>query len=875
VSSSADDGRTGRAILGNWIFDRLTTDLRMGGADVLRLFVDPGILLRTREEERAGGATAGSAPMGDEAPLRVLLPAGPGGAGDQLAALLRAEGCVVRTPNGVVTADGSSAEDWDVAFVVAPPDAGRVMSPAVEGSGAPPARSFALLVERNEEERARAAFAGGVTDIVMTPPRAQDISRFVHGARERKRHEREQEALHEELARLERERQLAGEVTRAAAEAIDPRSLAGAVAEPLSRALAPDLIRCWIWGPDGAASWEIGTHSGRLSQPLRRLEQEILRVLAPGRERDEGRALRADGVELPGSWIAMPILARDALRVLLVIARHEPNRYTPRTARLLYRLAEELSRSVIRGEDRMDDERKLLEAVAAASSEGIAVTDARGNPVLLNAPARLMLNLPLEGEPAQILDQSEGGRMLFYHLSNVMGRSEATTTREFLVEGDTPRRVGVKAIAVRGAAGESRGVVALLDDVTSRREVDLMQSEFVTAISHELRTPLSCVKNYVDMVLDHRAGDVNETQERFLATARRNVDRLTGLIDNLLRLSRSANVSADAALDVVDLGGLASDALDELRAEADERDIELVSAIPPGELEVRGEADRLSEALKLVLREAIKLGSRGARLLVSGTRVDREVLEPPQERGPLPAHRRWVRLGVRMSPTGMEPGESRALFRRFRVHRESEGQPLVPSGLSLALACNLIEVHEGLIWAEPRGKSDLVFQIILPINGPSMRRGEIAERVTGLIERCRQNRVPVSLVVLRMRSPAEGAGEEARASDGQRAPDTVLHTVSARARECLRGEDRLLPDPLEGEVVLLLERSDKGGAAVAGRRLMERLRDLAGEVPDPLEGCLLEIGWATFPQEGITAQEILALARRRCTAVSAPAEIEP
>ena len=101
--------------------------------------------------------------------------------------------------------------------------------------------------------------------------------------------------------------------------------------------------------------------------------------------------------------------------------------------------------------------------------------------------------------------------------------------------------------------------------------------------------------------------------------------------------------------------------------------------------------------------------------------------------------------------------------------------------------------------------------------------------------------------------------------------DAALRVVAGILRVSLRQEDRLFANRAAGELVLLLERTDARGMSVVTQRVASRLRALEASEPGPLAGFIAELGWSTFPQDGVTAQEIIALARRRCVPGVVPA----
>ena len=69
-------------------------------------------------------------------------------------------------------------------------------------------------------------------------------------------------------------------------------------------------------------------------------------------------------------------------------------------------------------------------------------------------------------------------------------------------------------------------------------KLERLKSEFISIVSHELRTPLTSINSALDIILKGTAGDINETMEKFLNLAKRNVTRLSAIIYDLLDLSK-------------------------------------------------------------------------------------------------------------------------------------------------------------------------------------------------------------------------------------------------------------------------------------------------------------------------------------------------
>lgn len=63
--------------------------------------------------------------------------------------------------------------------------------------------------------------------------------------------------------------------------------------------------------------------------------------------------------------------------------------------------------------------------------------------------------------------------------------------------------------------------------------LEQLRSDFISAINHELRTPLTISKAGVEIILDKLTGDINEKQQELLIITKKNLERLTKVIDNL------------------------------------------------------------------------------------------------------------------------------------------------------------------------------------------------------------------------------------------------------------------------------------------------------------------------------------------------------
>ena len=93
-----------------------------------------------------------------------------------------------------------------------------------------------------------------------------------------------------------------------------------------------------------------------------------------------------------------------------------------------------------------------------------------------------------------------------------------------------------------------------------------MRTELVSTVSHELRTPLTSIKGYLELLQDQLAGQLDDSQAAMLAVVRRNLERLSELITNLLALSRAEEARLN--VEPIDLRGVAAEVAGDVRLTA-------------------------------------------------------------------------------------------------------------------------------------------------------------------------------------------------------------------------------------------------------------------------------------------------------------------
>lgn len=243
---------------------------------------------------------------------------------------------------------------------------------------------------------------------------------------------------------------------------------------------------------------------------------------------------------------------------------------------------------------------------------------------------------------------------------------------------------------------DDRNLETEIENLLRQRE-----AEFVSVFSHELRTPLTSIKGYTDMLLSGMAGEVNETQKKFLRVIRANAERLSNLVSDLSDIARLEAGRVRLNFQPLNLGEIVSEAVLSVEENIRERGLEISLYIPKDLPPVLADRERISQALRHLLNNAWQYTPAGGKISLSIQKSGGELVVSISDTG-----------------IGISPEDQARLFTRFfradhPLVRERSG-----AGLGLSLVKSILELHGGRIWVESAPNSGSTFSFSLPLAQP-------------------------------------------------------------------------------------------------------------------------------------------------------------
>ena len=237
-------------------------------------------------------------------------------------------------------------------------------------------------------------------------------------------------------------------------------------------------------------------------------------------------------------------------------------------------------------------------------------------------------------------------------------------------------------VGVRVAPLGSAHVLLLVDDRSKARRVEEVRRDFVVNVSHELKTPVGGLALLAEAVLE--AKDDPEAVARFARRMQVESTRLTGLVQEIVDLSRLqiADTLHEPAL--VDVGLAAAEAIEQSRLVAGSRGVEIVSSLAQG-VQVFGDADLLATAIRNLVGNAINYSASGARVAVS-VRSEEQLVE----------------IAVADQGQGIPESEQARIFERFYRVDAARSRATGGTGLGLAIVKHICANHGGevTVWSE-------------------------------------------------------------------------------------------------------------------------------------------------------------------------------
>jgi PAS domain S-box-containing protein len=268
----------------------------------------------------------------------------------------------------------------------------------------------------------------------------------------------------------------------------------------------------------------------------------------------------------------------------------------------------------------------------------------------------------------------------------------------FLTKGGRKAWVLVNATLARNPDGSPQHVVKQLLDISERKEMDRMKSEFISVVSHELRTPLTAIRGSLGLMATAMKDSLPPKALHLVEIGHRNSERLIALVNDILDMEKLAANRMPFELKREDLAALAAQAVESTAAYAEKYKVAYVLQNRAADLPVMVDANRMAQIFANLLSNAAKFSPEGGRVEVAiCSRAGR------------------ARLDVTDHGPGIAEEFKARIFGRFVQADSSVTRAKGGTGLGLHITRELVERMGGTIGFESQPGEGATFWVEFPL----------------------------------------------------------------------------------------------------------------------------------------------------------------
>jgi two-component system phosphate regulon sensor histidine kinase PhoR len=326
--------------------------------------------------------------------------------------------------------------------------------------------------------------------------------------------------------------------------------------------------------------------------------------------------------------------------------------------------------------------REELSSVISSIRDGLAVLDRNGRIILSNDAFRAVM-----GE-----DEVEG--KLYWEVLRAADFGDLVKSASAGGRGAVSDiRLGGRLYSCGAAFVESQEeVVVWLHDITDIKDVERVKKDFIVNLSHELRTPMTAIKGFLETAGD----EVGERGRHYLDIVKRHTDRLSDIVEDLLRLSELEDRGTELDLEEIDLEAVVVETMKIFEERLKGKGLALSITVGPGVPRIMGDEYKLQQVFLNLIDNAVKYTERGA---IS--------ISIESESGMVGATVRDTGIGIPEEHIGR-------IFERFYVVDKSRSRKVGGTGLGLSIVKHIVLMHGGGISVSSMPGEGTAFTVTLP-----------------------------------------------------------------------------------------------------------------------------------------------------------------
>ncbi len=343
--------------------------------------------------------------------------------------------------------------------------------------------------------------------------------------------------------------------------------------------------------------------------------------------------------------------------------------------------------------------------LAETSADGVITIDPLGRLTYVNPSFEKMLNRRKSQILARLLRNylSEDSIYLFQQIFiDAHKKDEKIENIELELIDIKGQKIPIDVnVASFKKDGKFAGMVLTIRDITERRKIedelkksDKLRTEFMNIAAHELKSPVTPIKGYLDLIISDK--DSNEKIKNWAKISLRNSERLLKLVNDILDVSRLETDTMRFDMEKISIVEILDEVAEDMKPVIEGKGLKFITNIPLDLPEITGDKFRLAQIFKNLLVNAIKFTDTGS--ISINAKQNKE----------------YILISVTDSGIGIHKDELKKIFNKFYQAYTGEDRKHEGTGLGLFICNNIIQKHNGKIWAESQVGKGSTFNIEIP-----------------------------------------------------------------------------------------------------------------------------------------------------------------
>ena len=384
-----------------------------------------------------------------------------------------------------------------------------------------------------------------------------------------------------------------------------------------------------------------------------------------------------------------------------------------------------------------------------------------------------------------------------------------TADLDILRDGGEIRTAEMNAVETTWEGEHS--YLASLRDVTEQKRISKeleqtrqqqlrLKDEFLSHVSHELRSPLTAIHQFVTILLDGLAGDLNSEQREYMEIALKNVYQLRTMISDLLEITRAETGKLTIEPQCVSIAKVVDETCSTLQKNAAVKGIVLTADVPNNLPFADADPVRIKQILVNLIDNGIKFTPENGTIFVRARTFDQDP--------------NFLCISVADNGCGISPEDTEKIFDRLYQKENTISGSRKGLGLGLYICRELVLRHGGKIWVESEIGEGSTFFFTLPVFS-------LAKLITPILTPQNLAKGSVALIAVEVSSSKKKVLTETDEDE------IVLRKVATVLSRCVLPDmDVLMPRMAHGRsgnIFCMVACADQSGTEVLVRRIQSQL----------------------------------------------------